>query len=69
MNNDKNKILNDTLSDAVKRKDKDALINSLSKEDREKLNSVLNDKSALNAALKSPEAKAIIKALFGGKNG
>lgn len=71
MNNniDKSKLLNSSLSDAVKKGDKDALLNSLSKEDKEKLNAVLNDKNALNAALKSPEAMAIMKALFGGKNG
>lgn len=71
MNNNINKktILNSSISEAVKKGDKDALINSLSKEDKEKLNAVLNDKNALNAALKSPEAMAIMKALFGGKNG
>lgn len=57
------------ISDAVKRKDKNALMNSLSKEEREKLNSVLSDKQALSQFLKSPETKAAIKALFGGKNG
>lgn len=69
MNRKDEPILNDTLKAAVKRKDKDALLNSLSDEEREKLNSVLSDKNALEAALKSPEAKAIMKALFGGKNG
>lgn len=49
--------------------DKKELINSLSPEDRKKLNEVLNDKQALSDALKSPQAVALIKALFGGKNG
>lgn len=62
-------FLNDNLKEAIKRKDKDALINSLSNEDKKKLNSVLGDKKALEEALKSPEAKAIMKAFFGGKNG
>lgn len=71
MNNNinKNKFFNPTISDAIKKKDTDALIGSLSAEDRQKLNAVLNDKEALSEALKSPEAMAIIKALFGGKNG
>lgn len=80
-NIDKNKILDSVLastnsdvdrkalSDAVKSGDRSTLINSLSQEDRQKLNSVLNDKKALSEALKTPEAKAILKALFGGKNG
>lgn len=49
--------------------DKKELINSLSPEDRKKLNEVLNDKQALSDALKSPQAVALIKTLFGGKNG
>ena len=57
------------ISEAAKKGDKDALINSLSSEDRNKLNQVLNDKKALSDILRSPEAKALIKSLFGGKNG
>ena len=69
MNRKDESILNDSLKEAVKHKDKDALLNSLSNVEREKLSSVLSDKKALEEALKSPEAKAIMKALFGGKNG
>jgi len=82
MNNmDKEKILDSVLAssgsdldrkalaDAVKKKDKNGLINSLSDEDKKKLNSVLNNKQALSDAINSPEARALIKALFGGKNG
>lgn len=81
MNNniDKNKILESVLNstdadrkeiaDAIKKGDKSKLINSLSDKDKAKLNAVLNDKNALEAALKSPQARAIMKSLFGGKNG
>ena len=54
--------------DAVKRGDKKALLNSLSKDDLETINTVLNDKQKLEGILKSPQAIAILKAL-GGKNG
>lgn len=83
MNNniDKNKILESVLNssasdadrkefaDAIKKGDKSKLINSLSDKDKATLNAVLNDKNALEAALKSPQARAIMKSLFGGKNG
>lgn len=45
------------------------LINSLSKEDKEKLNKVLNDKKELENILKSPQALALLKMFGGGKNG
>lgn len=54
--------------DAAKKGDTDALIKNLSAKDKEKLNSILNDKKALEDILKSPQAAAIMK-LFGGKNG
>lgn len=54
--------------DAAKRGDKKALLNSLSKEDLETLNTILSDKQKLEGILKSPQAIAILKAL-GGKNG
>lgn len=59
----------ESINEAIKKGDKNALVNTLSKEDREKLNSILNDKKAISDILKSPEAKAIIKNFFGGKNG
>ena len=54
--------------EAAKNGNTDELIKSLSKEDKEKLNSILNDKSAIENILKSPQAAALLKA-FGGKNG
>ncbi len=54
--------------EAAKKGNTDELIKSLSKEDKEKLNSILNDKSAIENILKSPQAAALLKA-FGGKNG
>ena len=60
-----------TLSDAAKEKNIDPLIKSLSAEDREKLKSVMSDKKTMEAALNSPQAKALLKAFLkgGGKNG
>ncbi len=56
--------------DAAKSGNTDKLINSLSAEDKQKLNSVLNDKKAIESVLKSPQAAAILKMLSGGgKNG
>ena len=46
----------------------DELIKNLSSEDKAKLNTLLNDKAALEKLLKSPQAAAIMN-LFGGKNG
>ncbi len=46
----------------------DELIKNLSLEDKQKLNSLLNDKAALEKLLKSPQAAAILN-MFGGKNG
>lgn len=82
MNNSNNKKLDDVLSSldgkidrnavlhAAKSGNTDKLINSLSAEDKQKLNSVLNDKKAIESVLKSPQAAAILKMLSGGgKNG
>lgn len=81
-NSSNNKNLDDMLSslggkidrkaaiEAAKSGNTDKLINSLSAEDKQKLNSVLNDKSAIESVLKSPQAAAILKMLSGGgKNG
>lgn len=53
----------------LKGKSKEELLNSLSSDDKAKLNSILNDKASLEKLLKSPEALAIMKMLKGGKNG
>ena len=60
--------LNNEIINMAKSGDKKALLNSLSNEEKEKLNAVLNDKQKLESILKSPQAMAILKAL-GGKNG
>ena len=58
------------ISEAAKSGNTDKLINSLSSEDKQKLNSILNDKKAIADVLKSPRAAAILKMLSGGgKNG
>jgi inactivated superfamily I helicase len=61
------KIDRDALEKAAKSGNADALVNSLSAEDKQKLNSLLNDKKALEAMLNSPQAIAILKMLSGGK--
>ena len=65
------KIDKKTLSGAVERKNIDPLLKNLSDKDREKLKSVLSDKKSIEAALNSPQAKALLKAFLkgGGKNG
>ena len=69
-NNLKNngKIDKKAVENAVKTGNTDALVNSLSKEEKQKLLNIMSDKQAMNNILKSPEAQAILK-LFGGKNG
>jgi hypothetical protein len=47
--------------------DKNALLKNLSAEDTKKINSILNDKQALNELLNSDKAKAIMSKLFGSK--
>jgi len=55
---------------SAKEKDPQKLLNSLSEEDRKKVNAILSDKEALQNLLKSPKAAAIMKMLYGkGKNG
>lgn len=54
--------------EAAKQGKTDELLKKLSPQEKEKLNSILNDKSAIESILKSPQAAAILKAL-GGKNG
>ncbi len=70
MNNSENNIpkINKEIMDYAKKGNTNKLINNLSAEDKQKLNSILNDKTALESILKSPQAAALMKAL-GGKNG
>ncbi|MGI6279970.1 MAG: hypothetical protein ACOYJS_05360 [Acutalibacteraceae bacterium] len=59
-----------TVADASNTGDPSKLLNSLSEEDRKKVNAVLSDKEALANILKSPQAAAIMKLLSGNdKNG
>lgn len=70
MNNNKNSIgdlfssgkvnLKDA-KQAIENKDPSKIINNLSLEDKQKLNTLLNDKDAMEKALNSPEAKALMK--------
>ncbi len=62
------KIDKKAVENAVKTGNTDSLVNSLSKDDKQKLLNIMSDKQAMNDILKSPEAQAILK-LFGGKNG
>lgn len=64
------KINKDTIKNAAKSGDSSALVNSLSKEDKQKLSEILSDKQALADVLKSPQAQALMKMLQkGNKNG
>lgn len=64
------KINRQAIENAAKSGKADSLINSLSAEDKQKLNSILNDKNALEQMLKSPQAAMLLKMLSGGgKNG
>ena len=59
------KIDKKMLSGAVEGKNIDPLLKNLSDKDREKLKSVLSDKKSIEAALNSPQAKALLKAFKG----
>jgi hypothetical protein len=73
MNNNFPKDANDILKqkgidpESLKNIDKNSLLKSLSAEDTKKINSILNDKEALNEILNSDKAKAIMSKLFGSK--
>ncbi len=82
MNNPDNKLFDDLLkssngkidreaiSNAAKNGDTSKLVNSLSQEDKQKLNEILSDKDSLNQILKSPQAIALMKMFKrGGKDG
>lgn len=62
--------INEMLKRGIKKQDLNNMINSLSKEDAQKLNQMLNDKQATKELLNKPEVKELMKKLFGdGKNG
>ena len=68
--NNNNKIDKEIIRKAAKSGDASALVNSLSKEDKQKLNNILQDKNALAEILNSPRAQTIMKMLGKGtKNG
>lgn len=62
------KINHKTISNAAKSGDTSELVNSLSPEDKQKLNNILSDKQALSELLKSPQAQALMKILKKGNN-
>ena len=60
----------EAIKKAAKSGDASGIMNSLSQEDRNKINNLLNDKASLSALLKSPQALEILKKRsLGGKNG
>lgn len=65
------KLNPNAINDAVNSNDTGTLLNSLSAEDRQKINRVMSDKKSLEQTLKSPEAQVILKSILkgGGKNG
>lgn len=63
------KLSRDTKNRAADSKDASSLINSLSPEDRERLNKVMSDKESMERLLKSPQAQLILKSVLkDGKN-
>ena len=65
------KLNPNAINDAVNSNDTGTQLNSLSAEDRQKINRVMSDKKSLEQTLKSPEAQVILKSILkgGGKNG
>jgi hypothetical protein len=61
---DRNDIFN-----AAKSGDTKQILNNLPESDRQKLNSLLSDKSALEKLLRNPQVAELMKKLSGGKNG
>ena len=61
------KLNAETIKQAAKNGNTDALIKNLSDSDKQKLNAILKDKDAMEKLLKSPQAVAIIKMLSKGK--
>ena len=63
------KLSRDSINRAADGKDITPLVNSLSPEDREKLNRVMSDKESMEKLLKSPQAQLILKSVLKvGKN-
>ena len=63
------KLSRDSINRAADGKDITPLVNSLSPEDREKLNRVMSDKESMEKLLNSPQAQLILKSVLkGGKN-
>ena len=62
------KLDKEALSKAAKSGDTSSLINSLSQEDKQKLNNILSDKQELSKVLNSPQAKALMKMFGKGNN-
>ena len=63
------KLSRDTINRVADSKDASSLINSLSPEDRERLNKVMSDKESMERLLKSPQAQLILKSVLkDGKN-
>ncbi len=58
------KLSRDTINRAADSKDASSLINSLSPEDRERLNKVMSDKESMEKLLKSPQAQLILKSVL-----
>ncbi len=65
---DNNNFNNNDIDKAIKGKNVQNLVNKLSAEDKEKLNSVLNDRAQLEHLLKSEQAQQIMKMLGWGQN-
>lgn len=63
------KISRSDLINAAKNGNAKQLLNSLPESDRQKLNKVLSDKTALENLLKNPQVAELMKKLSGGKNG
>lgn len=61
------KDINGKIKNAIKNKDASTLLSSLSENDKKLFDSLLRDEKARNEILSSPEAHAIITALFGGR--
>lgn len=66
-NSSNGKIDRKALENAAKTGNTDSLVNSLSQEDKNKLNEILSDKQKLSEVLKSPQAAILLKFLQGGK--
>ena len=72
MNNDigkKIKNIGKNTIEAAKRGDTDAVLQSLNKSDRKKIEETLSDKEKLKKILNSDAAKNLMKILGGNKNG